>query len=98
MGVNFPYLVVRFAFTRELISLEKRTGTYYFAKTAIKEKLNSLFLKSTYPVRLKDSQLLYLYKDPLPELMFVLGKIVKSWKKFFQFAGHQIVRTVYRQR
>ena len=81
MGVNFPYLAVIYALTQQVENLEYRTGHYYFATTALKAKFKNLFSKSKYPVRLKDTQLHFVYKDPMPELMFLVRRMLKSFKR-----------------
>lgn len=75
MGVNFPYLVVDYVMNNHLEKLDYRTGHYYFASTALKITLRNIFSKTKYPVRFRDTQLHYLYKDPLPELMFIMRKL-----------------------
>ena len=87
MGVNFPYLAVMYALTGRIEKREYRTGHYYFSTTALKTKFKSLFGKTKYPVRLKDTQLYYLYNDPLPELMYMVGRLFKSIKR--KQEGHE---------
>lgn len=80
MGVNFPLLVAAWTYTNKVEILDSRTGPYYFSTTAVKTMVRNLFSKSKYPVKLKDTQLLYILIDPLPELMFLLGRMVKAFK------------------
>jgi len=84
MGINFPYLVIEYTLTHKAKLLDYRTGHYYFSTTALKTMLRNLFSGSKYPVRLKDTQLSYIYQDPLPELMFLiigLGKTLRRKSK-----------------
>lgn len=80
MGVNFPLLVTAWTFTKQEENPDSRCGHYYFSGTAMHTLVRNLFSNQHYPVKLKDTQLLYIYKDPKPELMFLLGRIVKSFK------------------
>ena len=80
MGINFPLLVVAWTLTQKVETLDYRTGYYYFSSTAMKTIISNLFSKTKYPVKLKGTQLLYIFKDPLPELMFLLGKLWKACK------------------
>jgi predicted ATP-grasp superfamily ATP-dependent carboligase len=80
MGVNFPLLVAAWTFTNNVETLDSKTGHYYFSTTAMKTMVRNLISKSKYPVKLKDTQFLYIYKDPLPELMFLIDRIVKAFK------------------
>ncbi len=80
MGINFPLLVVNYMMENHLEKLEYRTGHYYFATTALKVKFKNLFSKTKYPVRIKDTQLLFLYKDPLPELMYLVNRFRDLFK------------------
>jgi len=81
MGVNFPLLVSAWTFTKKIETPDSRTGHYYFSTTAVKTMVRNLFSKRKYPVKLKETQLLYIYEDPLPELMFLLCRIVNAFKK-----------------
>lgn len=78
MGINFPYLVLEWTLTQKAKQLDYRTEFYYFSTTALRTKFSKLFKSSKYPVKLKDTQLPYIYKDPLPELMFLLLGIAKK--------------------
>ncbi len=81
MGINFPYLAVAWTLSQEAQVLDYRTGPYYFSTRAVKTKIRNLFSGSKYPIKLKDTQLSYIYKDPLPEIMFLMGRIGKSLKR-----------------
>ncbi len=76
MGVNFPYQVVKYVMNNQLEKLEYRTGHYYFGTTVVKIMLRNLFSKTKLPLKFRDTQLHYLYRDPLPELMFIIRKVV----------------------
>ena len=80
MGVNFPLLVTAWTLSKEMEPVDYRTGHYYFSTTAVKTIFRNLFAAKRYPVKLKETQLHYICNDPLPELMFLLGRIVKIFK------------------
>jgi predicted ATP-grasp superfamily ATP-dependent carboligase len=80
MGVNFPYLVAQYVMNNQLEKVEYRTGHYYFATTAAMIKVRNLISKRKMPVKFRDTQLHYLYKDPLPELMFIIRKFFDIFK------------------
>lgn len=80
MGINFPYLAVQYTLSQHVEDCKQRHGHYYFATTAFKAVIKNLISKSQYPIRLRDTQLFYLYKDPLPELMFLIGKILPPYR------------------
>ena len=81
MGINFPYLVLEWTLTKKVTQLDYRTGNYYFSTTAIKTIFRNLFSGSKYTVKLKDTQLSYIYMDPLPELMFLILGLVKTLRR-----------------
>ncbi|MCP4313239.1 MAG: ATP-grasp domain-containing protein [Bacteroidetes bacterium] len=81
MGINFPYLVVEWIFSRNGRVMNYRTGYYFFSTAFLKTRIRSLFSNSAYPAKLRDSQLSMIYRDPMPELMFLASKIMKSMKK-----------------
>jgi hypothetical protein len=71
MGINFPYLAALWSLSQKIVVQEYRTGYYYFSTTAIRTIVRNFFLRTKHPVRLKDTQLHFLYRDPLPELAYI---------------------------
>jgi carbamoylphosphate synthase large subunit len=80
MGVNFPLLVAAWTLTNDVETPVTRTGHYYFSTTAVNTMFRNLFSRPKYPIKLKDTQLLYIFSDPLPELMFLAGRIMSAFK------------------
>lgn len=77
MGVNFPFLAAAYVLGEPVESSDYRQAYYYFATTAIKRILRNPFSKQKLPVRLKDTQLRYVFCDPLPEVAFFIHKLIK---------------------
>jgi len=75
MGINFPYLVAQFAMTGKKADMAYRRSSYFFSTTAIRIILRNLFTARRIPVRLKDTQLYYIWNDPLPEFHYILSKL-----------------------
>ncbi len=79
MGVNFPLLVTAFSLGLEYDYTEYRTGYFYFTSTAIRVKCMNLFRKKKYHIKLKDTQVLYSFRDPLPELIFFIRYLLSPF-------------------
>jgi len=75
MGINFPYLAAMYTLQGEIKELDYRTGRYYFTSTALKSLFTGGLSGKNKGIRLKDTQLYFLYKDPVPELLFLLSEI-----------------------
>lgn len=75
MGINFPLLVLEWMQSGKVKQLSYRTGSYYFSTTAFKIIIGKLFGRSEYQVKLKDTQLKYIFMDPLPEFMFLMHRV-----------------------
>jgi D-aspartate ligase len=76
MGVNFPALVVAYAFGELKEYPEYREGNFFFTTMAFQTILRNLFSRKKKKVRLKQSQLEYLYRDPVPELQYLLRSLL----------------------
>ncbi|MCK5134778.1 MAG: ATP-grasp domain-containing protein [Bacteroidales bacterium] len=84
MGVNFPLLATAFSLGIPFEYPDYRTGHYYFTTTAFKTLLKNLFSNRRYPINLRDTQLKYIYKDPLPEFIYLIQQFFKPIRHLIQ--------------
>ncbi|MEN8227631.1 MAG: ATP-grasp domain-containing protein [Bacteroidota bacterium] len=83
MGVNFPLLATAYSLGITVEYPDYRSGHFYFTTTALKVKLKNLFSNQNYPVKLKDTQLQYLFLDPQPELGYLMQQLLKPIRQIF---------------
>lgn len=74
-GINFPELAIRMALKMEIPSGDFQTGRYYSTATMIKNALKSPRLVGELPKLLRNSDLWFRIRDPLPELSAILSRI-----------------------
>jgi len=76
MGINFPYRVACYTMQGILYPDRYRCGHYYLSLTALRVFWKNLVKGSKIPIRLKDTDLISILKDPKPELSIL-------WKRLF---------------
>jgi len=81
MGVNFPLLAVAYSMGMQFNYPDYSVGTYYFATTAIKTMIRNLFSRKKYPVKLRNSELRFIFIDPIPEIVHTWKKIISVFHK-----------------
>lgn len=81
MGVNFPVLVTAFCQGTYKEQHGFRKGHFYFSTTALRILFRNLYRREKQPIRLRDTQLACVIKDPLPEIYYLISSIFSSRKR-----------------
>ena len=76
MGVNFPVMIAAYCQGSDIEQPGYRKGSYYFSTTAVRTFLRNMFTRDKHRIRIRDTQLACLLKDPVPELKFLTGKLL----------------------
>lgn len=77
-GINFPVLVTRYILDLPLGDPGYNGSYFYYGTSAIRLYFKNLVRKTDHPVSLKYSQLRFIFRDPLPELMFLVHAAFRS--------------------
>jgi len=84
VGVNFPLLIAAYSMGIQFNYPTYSTGTYYFAIAAIKTLVTNLFSKTKYPIKLSNTGLRSILKDPVPEIVYTGQKLLVFFLKLFR--------------
>lgn len=77
MGVNFPVLATAYTFDIPFEFPDYSTGYFYYGTAAIKRVLKNFSSGSKYPVQIRNTQIYSIARDPLPEILYLIKRLVK---------------------
>jgi len=80
-GINFPLIVTAYSLGIPIDFPGYTTLTYFLANAAVKTFIGNLFSKKKYPLRLRHTKLAVILKDPLPETVNAIEKLIAYLKK-----------------
>ncbi len=78
MGVNFPLLITAYTLEIQMKFPEYSTGYFYYGTAGIKKILKNVVSGNRVPIKLKNTQIPAIARDPFPELLYLIKWVMKT--------------------